>query len=299
MIVMIEEAVKESKDVSSNSGLGAKIMKRKHGIFPHLPLKKAIELAKAIHDIGQGEPVIRIKVFDQLGKSPDSGPSRTLVVASGSYGLTQGGYQADHLKLTEVGKILVTTNPQLKKYETIYNILFGNEIFSSFIEYWKNKVMPVDDIASDWFVRNHNLETSEAQACWAIIKTNITDFKLTEQLSGKSMILSKDSALESIKKGEGGAQDESQVSNDEITPETTRNPAVGNIMTYSGKYKKEVSEIGEGWSVNMTITFSKRPLPKEIRTAIDTIITSLETDHVSSSEDQQDGASKNNETSND
>lgn len=205
---MIDITEKQGENGIPNPIQPETVAKRKRGEFPRLPLKKAIELAKAIYDIGQGEPVRRLIVFNQLGKSANSGPSRVLVIASGSYGLIQGGYQADHLKITEIGKILVTTDSQLKKYETIYSILFGNVIFADFIDYWKNKTVPVDDIASDWLIRNHKFTPEDARSFWEVIKTNIFDFNLTEQLSGKYMIFSKDAALESIQKKEGSTASE-------------------------------------------------------------------------------------------
>lgn len=221
MFSMIDTTEKSTGTNTSDSSQSGTTVKRKRGEFPRLPLKKAIELAKAVYDVGQGEPVRRLKVFDSLGRSANSGTSRALVIASGSYGLTQGGYQADYLQLTEIGKDLVTTDSQLRKHEIVYNILFGNEIFSSFIEYWKNKAVPADDIASDWLIRNHKLGTDDAQSFWEVIKANIFDFNLTEQLSGKYMIISKDAAIESIQKKEGGALSEQDV----FKQESSDNPS--------------------------------------------------------------------------
>jgi hypothetical protein len=46
----------------------------------------------------------RLTLFDQLGKSPESGGSRQLIINSGKYGLTRGGVQAENIELTPEGQ---------------------------------------------------------------------------------------------------------------------------------------------------------------------------------------------------
>ncbi len=179
-----------------------KNIKRKKGIFPRLSLKKTFEIPKTIYDLGQGEPVRRLKIFDYLKKSPQSGPSRMLITTSGMYGLTIGSYGAERLTLTELGKSLVTTTSNKTKLNLSLDILFKNEIFSKFIEYWKDKALPSDDIAQDWLIRNSDLTKQDAEACWAIFKENILDNNLTQVLSGKTTIVSKTVALETIENDE-------------------------------------------------------------------------------------------------
>ncbi len=197
---MINESVQSDKKETQSVTNASSPQKRKRGAFPRLSLKKSLELSKAIYKLGQGEPIRRLNIFDSLGKSAESGSSRSLVTNSSAYGLTKGGYQADYLELTEKGKMLISINEERKKYEVAYDILFANDLFSGFIEYWKNKQLPSDEIAPDWFVRNFQLTASDAKAAWDVIKENIDDWKLTELLSGKQVILSKDIASESLKK---------------------------------------------------------------------------------------------------
>src|SRR5437763_606778 len=74
------------------------------GVFPRVSLKKAQELADAIYNLGEGEAVRRLSVFNELQRAADSGPSRMLVTtAGGGYGLTTGSYKADKLGLTTRG----------------------------------------------------------------------------------------------------------------------------------------------------------------------------------------------------
>ena len=78
--------------------------KRAQRPFPAASFEEALEFAQAILKFGSGQPVRRLSLFDSLGKSPESGPSRQLIVNANKYGLIEGGYQAEQLKLTPEGQ---------------------------------------------------------------------------------------------------------------------------------------------------------------------------------------------------
>lgn len=69
--------------------------------FPVASFKDSAELAEAMAEIAGGaRQVRRVTLFDHLGRSPESGPSRQSVTNSSRHGLTEGGYQAEALTLT-------------------------------------------------------------------------------------------------------------------------------------------------------------------------------------------------------
>ena len=78
--------------------------KRAQRPFPASPFEEAVDFAQEVLKFGSGQPVRRLSLFDSLGKSPESGPSRQLIINSNKYGLIEGGYQAEHLKLTPDGQ---------------------------------------------------------------------------------------------------------------------------------------------------------------------------------------------------
>lgn len=77
--------------------------KRKQRPFPACSFEDALGFASEIARYGSGQPVRRLSLFDHLQKSPESGPSRQLITNAGKYGLIEGSYAAEHLKLTEDG----------------------------------------------------------------------------------------------------------------------------------------------------------------------------------------------------
>ena len=77
--------------------------KRKQRPFPACSFEEALGFAIEIAKYGSGQPVRRLSFFDHLQKSPESGPSRQLITNASKYGLIEGSYAAEYLKLTEDG----------------------------------------------------------------------------------------------------------------------------------------------------------------------------------------------------
>jgi hypothetical protein len=71
--------------------------------FPALTFEEALEIGEGIQKYAAGQRVRRVTLFEKLNKEPDGYEARRLVTASGQYGLTKGGYQADFLELTPEG----------------------------------------------------------------------------------------------------------------------------------------------------------------------------------------------------
>lgn len=99
--------VEENSIINSNSSkdsLNSKRTKRSVKNVPLLTFEDALVLANGIWSCASGQKVRRLTLFDHLKKSPDSGPSRGLITASSKYGLTNGGYQAEFIELTPLGR---------------------------------------------------------------------------------------------------------------------------------------------------------------------------------------------------
>src|SRR6476469_9999329 len=75
---------------------------RKQRSFPASTFEEALELPLAIQRISGGTKVRRLTLFEQLDKSPESGPSRQMITNSARYGLTTGSYKAEYLELTQL-----------------------------------------------------------------------------------------------------------------------------------------------------------------------------------------------------
>lgn len=125
--------------------------KRSKKTFAAMGAPDCIAIAEGIWKFGSGQKIRRITLFDQLKKSPDSGPSRAMITASSKYGFTSGGYQAEYLELTQNGYIAF--NPEENearklqaKFELIIN---GNEYFKAIYDKYKGSKLPVIQAIED------------------------------------------------------------------------------------------------------------------------------------------------------
>ncbi len=80
---------------------------------PSLTFKDVLPYAEAIQVLGAGYKVKREDVFEKLGKSPKSGPSKNITTQSNFYGLTTGSWVAEYVELTEKGKL--ATSPDVSE----------------------------------------------------------------------------------------------------------------------------------------------------------------------------------------
>jgi len=101
----------ENEEQSAENGKRKRIVRN----FPASTFEEPLDFAKTIFEFGSGHPVRRLSIFDHMGKSPESGPSRQLITNSGKYGLIEGSYAAEHLRLTEDG--LKAANEELPPRE--------------------------------------------------------------------------------------------------------------------------------------------------------------------------------------
>ena len=71
---------------------------------PAYPLEQAMRIGQAIADNYASQPAKPLDVAAALDMSPSSGGFRTLTGASIAYGLTEGGYNATEIALTDLGR---------------------------------------------------------------------------------------------------------------------------------------------------------------------------------------------------
>lgn len=167
---------------------------------PGIPLRTfedAMQLAHGIWECASGQKVRRLTLFDHLGKSPDSGPSRGLITASSKYGITTGGYQADYIELTDNGR--AASNPDLLDVDRIFAqfelAILSNEYFKGLYESFKGIKMPTTQVLEDK-VKELGIDADDAKSCVEIFTANAKFIGLIQVLSGAQRLLSIEHLLE-------------------------------------------------------------------------------------------------------
>lgn len=85
--------------------------------FPATSFEEALQFARSVYNYGSGQPVRRLSIFDHLGKAPESGPSRQLIVNASKYGLIKGSAASEFLEITPNG--LTCLDDELPKREVV------------------------------------------------------------------------------------------------------------------------------------------------------------------------------------
>lgn len=175
----------------------AKKRTRKTSNFASMSAKECEIIPKSIWKYASGEKIRRLTLFDQLGKSPDSGPSRTLITASSKYGFTQGGYQADYIELTPDGYKAFnpdeSTSNQLKaKFKLIIE---GNEYFANLYTKYKGAKIPSKAVVLD-YLGELGLDSNDRENCYSLFIANLNYLGLIKLISGAERIISIEQLLE-------------------------------------------------------------------------------------------------------
>jgi hypothetical protein len=167
--------------------------------FPAVPFEEALELAKAIQTFSSGRPIRRLTLFDQMGKSPESGPSRQLITNSTKYGLTKGSYKAETIELTEEGAIASNDDaPPRERVRAqvklaVLDILAFKFLYDRFVG---NK-LPAKQVLID-AAKEHGLSENLAEEAVDTFIVNIKFVGLLRTLSGAERIVTFDHLLDSL-----------------------------------------------------------------------------------------------------
>lgn len=173
--------------------------KRNIKSIPSMTFEDTIQLAIGIWECASGQKVRKLTLFDHLHKSPDSGPSRTLITSSSKYGITAGGYQAEYIELTTTGGI--ASNPDSNQVEST-NAKFelaiqNNQYFNHLYETFKSMKLPTNKVMEDSVI-DFGLNDYEAKQCVETFIVNAKYIGLIQILSGAQRLISIEHLIEEI-----------------------------------------------------------------------------------------------------
>jgi hypothetical protein len=167
--------------------------------FPSLNFEEALTLPTAIQQFASGQKVRRLTLFENLGKAPDSGPSRQLVTNSAKYGLTKGSYVAEHLELTPDGR--TATNPDVPKKDQVsarFRLAIENIApFKSLYERFKGNKLPAQAVLRDALLDSGYSE-DESNAAIDLFLVNAKFLQLLRTIAGAERLLPVEHIIEEL-----------------------------------------------------------------------------------------------------
>lgn len=218
--------------------------KRVARLFPACAFEEAIEFANQILTFGSGQPVRRLSLFNHLGKSPESGSSRQLITNAGKYGLIEGGYSAEQIKLTKDG-IKAIDDEAPKREQVKARIHLGIEaigLFQKLYEKFKGNKLPAKTVLADAVLEN-GVEADAAEEAVDTFILNLRFIGLLQMLSGAERIVTVEHLLDSL-----SATTLRPIENDNILHSQTIRPAAHLVTTEQARFETTcfyVTPIGE------------------------------------------------------
>lgn len=165
--------------------------------FPALTFEEALVLPEAIQKYAAGQKVRRLTLFEKLNEEPDSTDSRRLVTASGQYGLTKGGYQAESLELTPEG-VEATSDciPPAKRLQARFDLAIQRHSpFNFLYQKLKGNKMPAKEVMAD-YLAEEGVEDAEKAECIDKFILNAKFLGLLRTIAGSERIIPIEQALE-------------------------------------------------------------------------------------------------------
>lgn len=167
--------------------------------FPAQTFEDALELAKAIYRFGAGQPVRRVSLFDDMGKSPESSASRLLITSGNKYGLIKGGYQAELLELTPEGRKAADDQMQPRERARAQANLAIKEVppFNAVYDEFQGLRLPAKAALVD-AMKKHEVESEAAEEAVDTFIVNLRYVGLLKTLSGADRIIKIDYLLDEL-----------------------------------------------------------------------------------------------------
>lgn len=175
--------------------------------FPAAPFEEALELPLAIQRIGGGEKVRRLTLFEQLDKSPESGPSRMMITNSSRYGLTTGSYKAEWLELTAKGRLATSADASARdRLRARFELAIeGVPPFKLLYDQFKDHRLPTHAVMRDALAEGGYGE-DELQECVETFIVNVKFLGLLRTIGGSERLVSIDQVLDEQSGRPAGSQ---------------------------------------------------------------------------------------------
>jgi len=249
--------------------------KRASTLFPKNTLREVLRIAQSIQDINAGRPYNRLDLALSVGYSPESSGFRTLISSSSRYGLTEGGYQAETISLTPLGKQIVCPINDEERKAGLLKALRNIEIFDKILDHFNNSKLPKDDFLKNTLERNYEIPKNDIEQFLDIFKRNLSDWGLLVDMRGSIWLRLDKLSVESIGKSETTSKEEYEeetkiqpedIEIEQVTPQIqpvvfishSKNPIIleqiKQILDF-GQFKYEIAEETETTSI---------PIPEKI-----------------------------------
>jgi hypothetical protein len=174
-------------------------------IYPVLSFEETLVLAEAINSYASGERVARLTLLKQMNSSPTSSSTQILITSSGKYGITKGSFVAEHIELTDKGRLATDKNASaVDVTQARFDLaISGIKPFEVLYNRYKGKKLPSHDVMRDTLAEA-DLEITDHKECIDLFIVNAKYIGLLQTIAGSETLVPIETLLEQIP-AEGGA----------------------------------------------------------------------------------------------
>jgi predicted nucleotide-binding protein len=117
--------------------------------FPNNSIQQALRIAQAIWDNFAGKGAAPHQIAMAIDMSPTSGTWRNLCGSAIAYGLTEGGYAASQITLTDLGRRIVAPTEEGEDARAIVEAVLQPRVLREFFRKYDKAKFPRDEIAKN------------------------------------------------------------------------------------------------------------------------------------------------------
>lgn len=154
---------------------------------PGHSLEQALRIPRAISDNYAGEPVTPLRLASALNMTPSSSNFRQLCGASIAYGLTDGGYNAQSISLTQLGRRIVKPLDEGDDLAAKREAILKPRVLGEFLQKYNNSPLPRHDIALN-VLEDLSVPADKTESVYTLILDSAEAVGLIREIKGKQYI---------------------------------------------------------------------------------------------------------------
>jgi len=151
---------------------------------PSYELFQALRIAEAITENYAGQPTKPLHVATALDMAPTSSHFRKICGASIAYGLTEGGYNANEIALTDLGKRATKPLEDGDDFLAKQTAFLKPRVISEFITQYDGSPFPSEKIAAN-VLEDMGVPLNKAAETFKFIIDTAKKLNLTQEIKGK------------------------------------------------------------------------------------------------------------------
>ncbi len=173
--------------MSESATVESKRVRLSQADVPSMELEKTLRLARAIWDHFAGKGARPLHLAEALEIKPSSGGWRELCGASIAYNLTDGGYNAQEIRLTDLGRRIVAPREEGDDAVAIVDASVSPRVCKDFITKYDGAKFPSDRIAASVLV-DLGVPKERTERVVAILRANCQFAGVLRSIKGESYL---------------------------------------------------------------------------------------------------------------